>query len=352
MIKVIGYAAHSATTSLTPFQFERREPGSNDVQIEILYCGVCHSDVHYVRNEWKWQNTTYPIVPGHEIVGRVTRVGQNVTKFKSGDIAAVGVMVDSCRVCGSCKDGLEQYCEKGFTPTYNAPEKETGGVTYGGYSNDIVVDQNFVLRVPKTLDLKTVGPLLCAGITTYSPLKHWKVGKGHKVGVVGLGGLGHMAVKLAHALGANVTMITTSANKEKDAKHLGASGILLSTNKEMMALHASYFDFILNTIPVSHDINPYISLLKRDGTMVIVGALECLEPGLDSSLITFSRKNVAGSVIGGIQETQELLDFCAKHEVLPEVEVIPIQKINEAYERMLKGDVKYRFVIDMASLAT
>ena len=348
MIKARGYAARSAKSTLEPFSFERRSPGPQDVHIEILYCGICHSDLHTARNEWN--NTIYPVVPGHEIVGKVIKVGNQVKKFKEGDIAAVGCLVGSCHQCPSCHEGLEQYCDTGFTLTYNSPEKETGGVTYGGYSDSIIVNQDFVLNVPKSLDIKAVAPLLCAGITTYSPLRHWQVKKSDAVGVIGLGGLGHMAVKIAHALGAQVTMITTSPDKEKDARRLGASEVLLSTNQEMMAKFANHFDFIINTIPRTHDINPYLNLLKRDATMVVVGAVEILQSGLDTRPLIFKRKNVAGSLIGGIKETQEMLDFCAQHNVLPDIEMIPIQKINEAYERLLKGDVKYRFVIDMASL--
>lgn len=348
MIKAKGYAAKSPTSLLEPFAFERRTPSPQDVHIAILYCGICHSDLHAARNEW--QNTIYPVVPGHEIVGKVVKVGDKVKKFKEGDLVAVGCLVGSCQKCSSCQEGLEQYCETGFTLTYNSPEKETGGMTYGGYSDSIIVNQDFVLKVPGSLDIKAVAPLLCAGITTYSPMRHWKVKKGDKVGVIGLGGLGHMAIKIAHAFGAEVTMITTSPDKEKDAKRLGASKVLISTNSEMMDKFANYFDFIINTIPRAHDINPYLNLLKRDGNMVIVGAVEILKSALDTRPLVFKRKSVAGSLIGGIKETQEMLDFCAKHNVLPDVEMIPIQKINEAYERMLKSDVKYRFVIDMASL--
>ncbi len=278
------------------------------------------------------------------------KVGDKVTTFKEGEIVAVGCLVGSCQKCASCQDGLEQYCETGQIFTYNSPEKETGGMTYGGYSDSIVVNQDFVLKVPGSLDVKAVAPLLCAGITTYSPMRHWKVKKGDKVGVIGLGGLGHMAIKIAHALGAEVTMVTTSPDKEKDARRLGASKVLISTDAEMMDKFANYFDFMINTIPRTHDVNPYLNLLKRDGTMVIVGAVELLKSPLDTRPLVFKRKCVAGSLIGGIKETQEMLDFCAKHKVLPDIEMIPIQKINEAYERMLKSDVKYRFVIDMASL--
>lgn len=349
MIKSIGYAARSATTPLSSFAFEREEPSQSDVQIEILYCGVCHSDLHQVRNEW--HNTVYPCLPGHEIVGRVVKVGSAVTNFKEGDLAGVGCMVNSCQSCSPCQEGLEQYCEgpKGWTATYNGPLKPDGTNTFGGYSNNIVVTEKFVLKVPDNLDLKAVAPLLCAGITTYSPLRHWQVSPGQKVGVVGLGGLGDVAIKLAKAMGANVTVFTTSPEKEADARNLGADEVVLSTDKEAMSKHQLSFDFILNTIPVSHDINPYVNLLKRDATLTLVGALEPLEP-VDNSQVAFHRRNIAGSLIGGIAETQELLYFCAEHNIVSDVEIIPIQQINEAYERMLKGDVKYRFVIDMASL--
>lgn len=350
MIKSTGYAAQSATTPLKPLDFERQEPGATDVQIEILYCGVCHSDLHQIRDEW--HNTVYPCLPGHEIVGRVVKVGAEVTKFKEGDLAGVGCMVNSCQSCPPCKEGLEQYCEgpKGWTATYNGPQKPDGTNTFGGYSNNIVVTENFVLKVPDNLDLKAVAPLLCAGITTYSPLRHWQVGPGQKVGVVGLGGLGHMAIKLAKAMEASVTVFTTSPEKEADARRLGADDVVLSTDKDMMSKHELSFDFILNTIPTSHDINPYVNLLKRDATLTLVGALEPLEPGLNNSQVAFHRRSVAGSLIGGIAETQEVLDFCAEHGIVSDVEMIPIQQINESYERMLKGDVRYRFVIDMASL--
>jgi uncharacterized zinc-type alcohol dehydrogenase-like protein len=342
-----GFATHSATKPLGPFSFERREPLPHDVQIEILFCGVCHSDLHAARNEW--QNTTYPFVPGHEIVGRVTKVGSKVTKFKEGDLAGVGCIVDSCRHCSACKEGLEQYCEVGMVGTWNSPDKHLGGMTYGGYSERVVVDENYVLHMPKNLDLAASAPLLCAGITTYSPLHHWKVGKGQKVGVVGLGGLGHMGVKLAAAMGAEATLFTTSHHKTEDAKRLGAKHVVVSKDPEQMAKHANTFDFILDTVAADHDINAYLTLLKRDGTMVLVGA-----PEKPLALAAFGlipqRKEIAGSMIGGIAETQEMLAFCGKHGITSDVEVIPIQKINEAYERMLRSDVKYRFVIDLASL--
>lgn len=343
-----GYAAKSATTPLEPFEFERRALSPHDIKIEILYCGVCHSDLHFARNEW--HNTSYPIVPGHEIVGKVVDIGENVTKFKVGENVAVGCMVDSCRNCANCKKNLEQYCESGFTGTYNSTEKETKKINFGGYSENIIVTEDFVLRLPEKLDIKSAAPLLCAGITTYSPLRHWKVDKNSKVGIVGLGGLGHMAVKIAHALGAHVTMITTSPNKETDAKHLGADEVLISTDATQMKKHIHSFDFILNTIPRSHDLNPYLQLLKTDGTMVVVGAVEIIKPSIDSRVLIMNRASIAGSLIGGIKETQEMLDFCAENNISPDVEMIPIQKINDAYDRLLKGDVKYRFVIDMASL--
>ena len=346
--QALGYAARDAKSPLVPFTFERRALRPADVQIEILYTGVCHSDLHIARNEWP--GTVYPVVPGHEIIGRVTAVGDNVTKFKVGDLAGVGCLVDSCQDCASCAEGLEQYCEKGFVPTYNGKDKQSGERTYGGYSDSLVVTEGFVLRVPENLDLKAVAPLLCAGITTYSPLRHWKVQAGQKVGVVGLGGLGHMGVKFAHAMGAKVVVITTSPGKEADARRLGADEVLLSKDGAAMRKHAGSFDFVLDTVPVGHDTNPYINLLKRDAALVIVGAVEPLKGEINAGSLIFKRRSVAGSLIGGIAETQEMLDFCGEHNVLPDVEMIDIQSINEAYERMLKSDVKYRFVIDMASL--
>lgn len=344
--KAIGYAAHSPETPLGPFTFDRREVLPRDVQLEILFCGVCHSDLHTARNEW--QNSVYPVVPGHEIVGRVTKVGSEVTKFKVGGLAAVGCMVDSCRTCASCQEGLEQYCIPGFTGTYNSEDKILGGMTYGGYSKTIVVDEDFVLRIPENLDPAAVAPLLCAGITTYSPLRHWNVGKGKKVGIVGLGGLGHMGVKLAHALGAHVVLFTTSAHKKEDGKRLGAAEVVVSTNQAEMDKHLESFDFILDTVSAAHDINLYMALLKRDATLTQIGAPEVLNVSPFS--LIFRRRSLAGSLIGGIKETQEMLDFCGKHNITSDIEIIPIQKINAAYERMLKSDVKYRFVIDMASL--
>ena len=346
--KTLGYVAKDAKSALEPFNFERRALRPGDVQIEILYCGVCHSDIHQARDEW--HNTIYPCVPGHEIVGRVTAVGNDVTKFKAGDLAAVGCLVDSCQDCASCADGLEQFCEKGMVFTYNSKDKETGELTFGGYSTSVVVTENFVLHVPKNLDLKAVAPLLCAGITLYSPLRHWNVQAGQKVGIVGLGGLGHMGVKLAHAMGARVTVITTSPGKEEDARKLGADAVLISKDADAMAQEAESFDLIVNTIPVGHDINPYVTLLKRDATMVIVGAVEPLKGAVNAGGLVMRRKSVAGSLIGGIAETQEMLDVCAKHNVVSDIEMIDIDYINTAYERMIKGDVKYRFVIDMESL--
>jgi len=342
-----GYAAHSPTTPLEHFTFARREPGPKDVQIEILYCGVCHSDLHTARNEWT--NTVYPVVPGHEIVGRVTKVGSDVTKFKLGDTAGVGCLVYSCGECEPCKEGLENYCEKGLGGTYNAEDKILGGMTYGGYSKSIVVDEHFVLHIPANLDLAAAAPLLCAGITTYSPLSHWKVGKGQKVGVVGLGGLGHMGVKFAHAMGARVVLFTTSVSKIADGQRLGAEEVVISKDPAAMEKHSNTFDFILDAVSAEHDINAYLNLLKLDGTLVLVGAPE-RPVGVASFALIFKRRNFAGSLIGGLPETQEMFDFCGKHNITSDIEIIPVQKINEAYERMLKSDVKYRFVIDMASL--
>ena len=345
--KTIGYATHSSTSPLKPFSFERRTPGPKDVQIEILYCGVCHSDLHTARNEWT--NTTYPVVPGHEIAGRVTKVGAQVRKFKQGDLAAVGCMVDSDRTCAACKAGLEQYCEGPATFTYNSEDKILGGMTYGGYSKSIVVDEAFVLRPPANLDFAATAPLLCAGITTYSPLRHWNVQKGQKVGIVGLGGLGHMGLKFANAFGAHVTLFTTSSHKTEDAKRLGAHEVTHSKDPQQMAKHAGSFDFILDTVSAEHDINAYLNLLKRDGTLVLVGAPEEPLPVSAFSIIPM-RRQLSGSMIGGLAETQEMLDFCGQHGITSDIEIIPIQQINEAYERMLRSDVKYRFVIDMASL--
>jgi len=347
MHKVYGYAAHSAKESLVPFTFKRREVGAKDVQIEILFCGVCHSDLHTARNEW--QNTIYPVVPGHEIVGCVTDVGVDVKSFKVGDLAGIGCLSDSCRVCPDCVDGLEQYCDQGIF-TYNSPDKHTGKMTYGGYSNQIITDEHFVLRIPTNLDLAAVAPLLCAGITTYSPLRHWKVGVGSKVGVVGLGGLGHMAVKLAHAMGAHVVLFTTSLSKVEDGKRLGANEVVVSKNPNEMKKHLKSFDFILNTVAASHNIDIFTELLKRDGTMCLNGVPEFPHPSPSIFNLIFKRRQIAGSLIGGIKETQEMLDFCAEHNITSDIEIIAIKDINQAYERMLKGEVKYRFVIDMATL--
>jgi len=349
MGNVKAYSATSATSPVAPTKIKRRDPKEHDVQIDILFCGVCHSDIHQVRNEWNQVlPTTYPIVPGHEIVGRVTAVGSGVKKHKTGDIVAVGCMVDSDRTCPRCKEGLEQFCPN-MVLTYNGPDKHLGGVTYGGYSASIVVDEHFVLRVPANLNLAGVAPLLCAGITTYSPMRRWGVTKGKKVGVVGLGGLGHMGVKFAHALGAHVVVFTGSPDKKEDALRLGANEVVVTRNKEEMAKHANSFDFILDTVSADHDINAYINLLGKDGNLTLVGA-----PSKPLEVSAFSlimgRRSLSGSNIGGIAETQEMLDFCGKHGITADVEVIPIQKINEAYERMIKSDVKYRFSIDMSSL--
>ena len=347
MTAIKAYAASSKDADLKPFDIERRDVKPDDVKIDILYCGVCHSDLHQVRNDWK--NSQYPVVPGHEIIGKVLQVGENVSNFKEGDLVGVGCMVDSCKTCSSCKDDLEQFCENGATMTYNSKDKHMGGHTFGGYSESIVVDKDFVLRIPENLDAKAAAPLLCAGITTYSPLAHWGVKKGDKVGVIGLGGLGHMGIKFAHAMGAHTVMITTSPDKSEDAKKLGADEVLISKNEDDMKKHAGSFDFLLNTIPVGHDMNPYVSLLKRDATMVIVGAVEPLD-SLHGGGLIMGRKSIAGSLIGGIKETQEMLDFCGEHDVVCDIEMINIQDINNAYDRLQKSDVKYRFVIDMKSL--
>jgi uncharacterized zinc-type alcohol dehydrogenase-like protein len=348
MAKAIGYAAYDPKKPLAPFSFERREVNANDVEIEILFCGVCHSDLHQVRDEWG--NSTFPMVPGHEIVGRVTKVGSAVTKLKAGDLAGVGCLVDSCRSCPDCEDSLEQYCNHAVF-TYNSPDKQMPGQsTYGGYSNLIVVEQRFVLKVSEKLDLAAVAPLLCAGITTYSPLRNWKVGPGQKVGVVGLGGLGHMAVKFAHAFGAHTVLFTTSASKVEDAKRLGADEVVISKNPEEMAQHVQSFDFILNTVAAPHDLDQYTALLKRDGTHCLVGVPDSPHPSPNVGNLIFKRRSLAGSLIGGLRETQEMLDFCAEHNITSDIELINMQDINNAFERMLKSDVKYRFVIDLASL--
>ncbi|MGO9012154.1 MAG: NAD(P)-dependent alcohol dehydrogenase [Bryobacteraceae bacterium] len=349
MYKAKAYSAGSATSPLASTTVARRDPTEHDVQVEILFCGICHSDLHQVRNEWSdMMPTVYPIVPGHEIVGRVTKAGSAVTGFKPGDLAAVGCMVDSDRTCPACQAGLEQFCPN-MTLTFNSPDKHLGGVTYGGYSDSIVVDQRFVLRVPSNLGLAGTAPLLCAGITTYSPMRHWGVTKGKKVGVVGLGGLGHMAAKFAHALGAHVVVFTTSANKKESALRLGADEVVVSRNAGEMQKHAGSFDFILDAVSADHDVNAYINLLGRDGNLTLVGA-PAKPLAVAAGGLLFGRRSLSGSLIGGIPETQEMLDFCGAHNITADVEVIPIQNVNEAYERMLKSDVKYRFSIDMASL--
>ena len=349
MITVAAYGTPSPTDPLLPMEITRRAPVADDVDIEILYCGVCHTDIHFAHNDWGY--SAYPLVPGHEIVGRVTRVGDAVSRFRPGDLVAVGCLVDSCRTCPSCQEGLQQYCGQGMVGTYNSPDYRHGNaMTYGGYSRRIVVNEQYVLRVPENLDPAAAAPLLCAGITTWSPLRHWKIGKGHTVGVIGLGGLGHLGVKFAHALGARVVMITTSPGKAADARKLGADDVLISTDPEAMKAKAHTFDFLLNTIPVSHDINPYLPLLKRDGTLVVVGALEPLSGQLQTGALVMQRLSLAGSIIGGIPETQEMLDFCGEHNILPEIEMIPMAAINDAFARMQRNDVKYRFVIDMATL--
>jgi uncharacterized zinc-type alcohol dehydrogenase-like protein len=347
-LDTLGYAAHDAKGPLRPFHFERRAPRADDVQIEILYCGVCHSDIHNVRNDWG--NAGYPMVPGHEIIGRVLSVGAAVTRFKPGDHVGVGCMVDSCRHCQPCQQGQEQYCAEVPTYTYHSVDRHDQRPTYGGYSERIVVADKFVLSIPQALDLKSAAPLLCAGITTWSPLRHWKVGPHSKVAVVGLGGLGHMALKLAKALGAQVTLFTRSPDKETDARRLGADQIVLSTDTAQMARVAGQFDLIIDTVPCMHDLNPYLPSLSIAGTLVLVGYLGKLEPALNSAPLILGRKAVAGSVIGGIAETQEVLEFCAQHGITADVEIIRMQDINQAFERMLHSDVKYRFVIDMATL--
>ncbi len=348
MISTKGYAAHSGKDKLKPFSFERRDPGPDDVQIDILFCGVCHSDIHTARNEWGG-TTKYPCVPGHEIVGRVAKVGANVKGFKEGDLAAVGCMVDSCGHCENCKADMEQFCENGATFTYNSEDKPSGGHTFGGYSKSIVVDQDFVLQVPKNLDTAATAPLLCAGITTYSPLRQWKVGKGKRVGVVGLGGLGHMALKFANAFGAEVSLFTTSPGKADDAKRLGAHEVVLSKDEDEMKKRHQKFDFVIDTVSAKHDLGVYLDLLKRDGVMTMVGVPP--EPvAVNVFNLIFPRRQLAGSLIGGIKETQEMLNFCGEKGITCDIEKISMSQINEAYDRVLKSDVKYRFVIDMATL--
>jgi len=344
-----GYAATSSTAALAPFSFERRATGPLDVALDVLHCGVCHSDLHTARNEW--HNTVYPTVPGHEIVGRVTAVGDLVSKFKVGDLVGVGCMVDSCQHCQPCADGLEQYCDNGFTGTYNGPEQGTGANTYGGYSDHMVVRESFVLKISHDEGaLAAVAPLLCAGITTYSPLRQWNVGPGSKVGIVGLGGLGHMGVKIAAAMGAHVVLFTTTAGKREDALRLGAKEVVVSKNPDEMAAHAGSFDFILNTVAAPHNLDAFLALLKLDGTMTLVGAPDSPHPSPNVFSLIMKRRRLAGSLIGGIKETQEMLDFCARHGIVSDIEVIRMDEINTAYERMLKSDVKYRFVVDMATL--
>lgn len=343
-----GYAAKSAGEPVAPWDFERRQPGPDDVQFDILYCGVCHTDIHQIRNEWG--GSMYPMVPGHEIVGRVTAVGENVQKFKAGDLAGIGCLVDSCRECDNCRHGLEQFCKKGAIFTYNSYEKDGKMITYGGYSDKIVAHQDFVLSVSDQLPLEGVAPLLCAGITTYSPLRHWKVGAGHKVAVVGLGGLGHMAVKFAVSFGAEVTVLSTSLNKEEDARRLGAHKFAVTKDEAQLKELNGYFNFIVDTVSAPHDYNMYLNMLNTDGVMICVGVPPSATEILGFNLIS-NRRSIAGSLIGGLPETQEMLDYCAEHNIVSDVEVINIAYINEAYERMLKGDVKYRFVIDLATLS-
>ncbi|MCP3720637.1 NAD(P)-dependent alcohol dehydrogenase [Paraburkholderia sp. CNPSo 3281] len=348
MYPTYGYAARDAASPLAPFEFQRRDLRELDVRIDVLFCGVCHSDLHQARDEWR--NTIFPVVPGHEIVGRVAEVGKGVTQYKVGELVGVGCLVDSCRTCPSCAEGLEQYCENGWVGTYNGADRVSGDITYGGYSTQLVVDEAFVLRVPENLDAAAAAPLLCAGITTYSPLRTWGAGPGKKVGIVGLGGLGHMGVKLAHAMGAHVVLFTTSPSKIEDGKRLGADEVVISKDPEQMKAHANSFDLIVNTVAAQHDLNPFIELLRRDGTMTLVGAPEHDHPSPQVFNLIMKRRRLAGSLIGGIAETQEMLDFCGKHGITSDIEMIKMQDINNAYERMLKSDVKYRFVIDLDSL--
>ena len=343
-----AFGTNSPTDNLKQMTIERRTLTAKDIEIEILYCGVCHSDLHTANNDWG--GSIYPVVPGHEIVGKITNVGSEITRFKVGDLAGVGCLVDSCRTCDSCKKDLEQYCLTGSTGTYNGKDKHLGGRTFGGYSEKIVVDEHFVLKVPSNLNLAAVAPLLCAGITTWSPLKHWNVKEGSKIAVVGLGGLGHMAIKLAKGLGATVTLFSRTAEKTADAKELGADEVIISTDAAQMKSVKGKFDLIIDTVPYIHDVNPYVTTLNIDGTLVLVGYLGGLEPILDTVPLILGRKSIAGSLIGGIAETQEMLDFCGEHNIVSEIELIKMQDINEAYDRMVKSDVKYRFVIDMASL--
>jgi len=350
MSEAKGFAAHSPDSGLSPIGFERRAPRSNDVVIRIDYCGICHTDVHFVHNDWGI--TQYPVVPGHEIIGRVTAVGDEVSGFKAGDRVGVGCMVDSCRACDACNEGLEQYCIEGSTFTYNGEDRHDGSITFGGYSDSVVVSERFVVKVPDKLDAASAAPLLCAGITTYSPLRHFGVGAGHKVGVVGMGGLGHMGVKFAKALGAEVTIFTRTDKKVAEAKSQGADHVVVSSDDAQMQAMAERLDFILDTVPVQHDLNPYLNCLRYNGTHILVGMPELIEPAVDGGALIFKRRVLAGSLIGGMPETQEVLDFCAEHGIACDVEMLDIRNINEAYERLKKGDVKYRFVIDMESLAT
>ena len=350
MVHAIGYGNKNSFSGLKPLQIERKDPADNEVQIEIMFCGVCHSDIHQARNEWK--NTIYPCVPGHEIVGKITKMGEKATKYKIGDLVGVGCMVDSCQHCDACNAGLENYCEEGFLATYNGnarhPAKEN--LTFGGYSNIIVVRENFVLKIPENMDPAAAAPILCAGVTTYSPLRHWKVGHGTKVGVVGLGGLGHLAVQIAVAMKAEVTVITTSPHKAEAARALGAKDVIDSGNKELMKAREASLDFILTTIPESHDINPYITLLKRDGVITVVGCLAPTSKPIDLSKMIMDRKSIGTSVIGGIGETQEVLDFCSQHNIAAKIEIIPIQSINDAFDKIAKSEIHHRYVIDMKSL--
>ncbi|WP_312936278.1 NAD(P)-dependent alcohol dehydrogenase [Pseudomonas sp.] len=348
MYTAIGYAAQTSTSPLAPMQFQRRSPRPDDVALDILYCGVCHSDIHQARNEWGI--AVYPLMPGHEIIGRVTAVGSDVTTYQVGDLVGVGCMVDSCRSCKACQADLEQYCEEGPTMTYATPDRVDGSNTMGGYSSSIVVSEHFVVRIPEGLDPAAAAPILCAGITTYSPLKHHGVGPGHKVGILGMGGLGHMGIKLAKALGAEVTLFTRSAAKAEEARRQGADHVIVSTDEAQMQAAAGHFDFLLDTIPVQHDLNPYLETLTFDGVHILVGLIEPVEPPIHAANLVLKRRVIAGSLIGGIAETQEVLDFCAEHNVSCDIEMLDIRHINEAYERMIKGDVKYRFVIDMATL--
>jgi uncharacterized zinc-type alcohol dehydrogenase-like protein len=345
---VKAFGTEAADADLKELHIERREVTANDIEIEILYCGVCHSDLHTVKNDWG--GTMYPSVPGHEIVGKITKIGSDVTQFKVGDIAGVGCLVGSCQTCDSCKNDLEQYCSNGAVGTYNGADKYLGGHTFGGYSEKVIVEEHFVLKVPANLDLAAVAPLLCAGVTTWSPLKHWNVKEGSKVAVVGLGGLGHMAIKLAKGLGAEVTLFSRSSDKVQDAKDLGANTVVISTDEDQMAAVTGKFDLIIDTVPAVHDINPYVGTLNINGTLVLVGYLGPLEPFLNSVPLITGRKSVAGSLIGGIAETQEMLDFCGEHNIVSDIEMIKMKDINTAYERMIESDVKYRFVIDMATL--